>query len=1593
MTKLLKIGFKTISIILELTLLCFIVLSFGIRFPAFQTFIAQQASDWLSKELQTVVKIEKLDIAFFDHVYISGVYIEDLDRDTLAYLGEIELNIQAFNWSFDEIAIDKFALTDGKINLIKKLGQDEFNYVFIEDYFASDQPKKIKTEKGHKIHLNQLIISDVDFKYILEYRKDYQYGINFNKLDLRKINLNIEDLTIEDEHFIGNISAMSAQEKSGFVLDKFSGNFDLSAALLNIKDGRIETNRSDIKIPELTFSTKTWDNYNYFEDSVFMDIRLSKAIASMSDVAYFAEDLWGMDQEVLLSGHVQQYVYNLKIQDLYLETGQETLLRGNFELPDFRLDDYPIPLQQIAFLQTSYRDLEKFKLPLSKNDEETYIEFPKDIHTQRILREAGLIQIAKVALQGHPKRFNVAIDQIQSGLGTISAREGIAFHQDQSGLLNYQPLGIGLSLIDVDLKKISGESTLGFTSGVVNFQGRGISDRDLTFEQVSGTFNYIDLNGRRFQDFRVKNAQVTPRDFKGKLFLQDPNIKLLFEGKIRYDEREEIEGLVNIEHIDFDKIGVSALEGLYATGDISVKLKNFNINKIQGSAQLDGLTLKNDSTSYTFNELAVILDRSGIYHALIIESDVINGRIDGDLDFDQIVKAAQNELSLILPLFIPELDDKDFLYKDFASFQFTISDLNSLLHVIDPLLTVERGTNLKGTFNGRINMYDFELNSPQIKYADKVFSGINMLNKIDSSGIDARYTINQFNYNDSLFYNNILFTSAGTDAAFLSRLTWGEQEYQGGELNWLTTVKAKNDIQVEMNNCHFFIESERWRLDNFEDLGIKPKIIFTEEAFEIHDFMFVSDLQYVSIDGKISNRIEDALEIRISEFDIDLFNKLYVNDYILSGYISGNFALHNILGDVLVEGSMSVDDLTLNDNYIGTIDFESSYDDVKNKIRLSGELFNPNISKTKTNKFYGDYAFAKTIQGIKTPDQMDFVFNFATMDISFANAFVDEEVASNIQGVLEGDLFIKGSSSEPLISGKLDLNNAKAKVGLLGTTYAIQGPINITNYGLNIVNMPILDQENNAALLSATIFHDNFRKWDYNVFLDLSRDGIKKDPQNKNVPARLERFLALNTEFKEGDVFYGRGYVTGNVNIYGTTDLVEISANVKSARGTQINFPMYGRSEITEDDFVIFINNTDSSQMSLDNKIDFTGVRLNLNIEATPDAQLRIIFDDRTGDEIAANGRGRFRITLDELNDVTMTGTFEVDDGEYNFALGVVKKLFKIEPGSTVKWMGDPYEATLNVRTYYLVEANIQDISALYDREAEMRTNARDQIYCYLSLKDRLSQPVLEFDIEAPRASDAGRIAINRVRADYDELTRQFFSLLLMRQFQPIRGSQTATNTRGSNALNELLANQINAVLGQISGNYDLRVRMNDDELANQSTYELGFASAFLDDRLMVSGSFGVSQMRNGAAGQGTNPLIGDVNIEYKLNRSGTFRVNIFNRSNQFTVIQQHNLGLFTQGVGIYYQESFSGLHDFQLAQYAIDVFRPYNQRRFMKLDARLLPLPPPTPADTTKTEAPKPDDDKPPVQEQNEEIKEDDSELPLSQNNSPTQGIRENEN
>ena len=417
----------------------------------------------------------------------------------------------------------------------------------------------------------------------------------------------------------------------------------------------------------------------------------------------------------------------------------------------------------------------------------------------------------------------------------------------------------------------------------------------------------------------------------------------------------------------------------------------------------------------------------------------------------------------------------------------------------------------------------------------------------------------------------------------------------------------------------------------------------------------------------------------------------------------------------------------------------------------------------------------------------------------------------------------------------------------------------------------------------------------------------------------------MNTEHKDGDIYYGKAYGRGSANISGYANNMSITLDVETSEGTKINFPMYGISEIEEDfDFVSFVN--EGLNESIDeNKVDLTGLDLDLNFKVKPNADVKIIFDPDVGDQIVATGTGDLNITLDQYNEVNLTGNYEISgNSKYNFAMGIIKQDFNIEPGSSLTWTGDPYDANIDLITSFKMKK-----VSLVDLSPEQIDNSltNQDVICYLNLGETLLKPEISFDIKSPNAPETGKGLIERVVNDDDELSRQFFSLLLLRKFQPLKGTITA----GGSAAIDVAESQINALLGQVSQNYDLNVNTALDEVLGENSLEFGVSKSFLEDRLIISGSFGIENRADFNAQEQENGykagFIGDIFVEYLINQSGTFRATAFNQSNSNTL--NENAGAFTQGAGISYHEDFNNAKDFKLLQYFFDIFRPKNKKRY----------------------------------------------------------------
>jgi hypothetical protein len=554
--------------------------------------------------------------------------------------------------------------------------------------------------------------------------------------------------------------------------------------------------------------------------------------------------------------------------------------------------------------------------------------------------------------------------------------------------------------------------------------------------------------------------------------------------------------------------------------------------------------------------------------------------------------------------------------------------------------------------------------------------------------------------------------------------------------------------------------------------------------------------------------------------------------------------------------------------------------------------------------------------------------NFNNTDLHFLNGFIDPTAVSEIQGTLLGKLLVRGSLDAPELSGKLSLAKTGANIELLGVHYSLDGDVIVDKDVIDFKNIPVKDEDGNLAFLNGKVLHTNFDKFSYNFKLDFESPTNPQEARLNSIAANSKRFLVLNTKYKEGESYYGKAYGKGYANISGKGAKMDVDVFLETRLGSQLNFPMYGVSEIDEDDNLIhFIAKTDEVAKPRQQTTDYTGLTLNMKFKLTPVAKLKIIFNEQLGDEISAVGAGEIALKLDAFNNLNLEGTYNINKGSYyNFAMGPLKQPFEIQQGSTITWTGNIYDANIDIVTAFTIKkVSILDLSP----ELLDKSLLNQDVVCFLKLNETLESPKIKFEILAPNASESGKSLISRVNAENDELNRQFFSLLLVKKFQPIKGTVSAS----SSAAFDLVESQINGLLGQLSKEYKVNVDL------GESNALASVQKNFLNDRLVVTGSFGVEN--NTTEGQTASGFIGDVSIEYLVNKKGTLRVNAFNKSNTNTV--DENSGPFTQGAGLSYHEEFNTINDFELAQSVFDIFRPKDKKYFKsrrkKKQTRLPPL------------------------------------------------------
>ena len=140
---------RKISIIIISSLLIIILLSYALlRTPAVQTFLVGKVTNYLSEKLNTVARIEGVDIEFFSKIVLEGIYVEDLHKDTLLYAGKLKVDIYKILIGKNIINLKAVALEDCRFNLVQYRNEKDLNFQFIVDAFDDGDTTTTKNKKA-----------------------------------------------------------------------------------------------------------------------------------------------------------------------------------------------------------------------------------------------------------------------------------------------------------------------------------------------------------------------------------------------------------------------------------------------------------------------------------------------------------------------------------------------------------------------------------------------------------------------------------------------------------------------------------------------------------------------------------------------------------------------------------------------------------------------------------------------------------------------------------------------------------------------------------------------------------------------------------------------------------------------------------------------------------------------------------------------------------------------------------------------------------------------------------------------------------------------------------------------------------------------------------------------------------------------------------------------------------------------------------------------------------------------------------------------------------------------------------------------------
>lgn len=907
------------------------------------------------------------------------------------------------------------------------------------------------------------------------------------------------------------------------------------------------------------------------------------------------------------------------------------------------------------------------------------------------------------------------------------------------------------------------------------------------------------------------------------------------------------------------------------------------------------LGMKMHDPSYSLDNISISANNKGKEGHLDIEAPFVSLYARGQYDLTTIYGSIMRLVADKLPT-IPGISKHAAKgYNDFT-LQANITSAEVLQRMFGLPLSLSLPVHINGNISDAEKNVNLYINAPNFSWDGSAFHDANIeLNTIgDSLKMEARIS-QGLPYEKAPVYR---LRAAAADNNLSTLLYYANQSSKlpitgkiDARTQFFTSDNGATGVHVTVNPSEIMLGEKKWLLNPAD-------IIYRKNELTVDMLNFSHGDQHIIINGKATPQATDSIVADLKDVDVAyILNLVNFHSVDFAGKASGKAVVKSIFQTPEAYANLDVKNFVFENGPLGTLHAKAAYDNQEGQINIDATAEDGPEHLTVINGYVSPKRNYIDL-GIEAHNtSLKFMENFCG---SFLN---------NVEAWCKGKLNVVGDLKNINLVGDV-VAHGRMHMKQLGTDYTFNHlrahaiPDDIQFEGDSIYDSHYNGKHSHFALIRGEIHHKHLTRLSYDLDIDANN------------------FLGFDTHEFGDDTFYGTVFATGTVGIHGKSGETIIDIDATPEPHSIFVYNVASPDAISAGSFIHWNDATpyiyrpyspDSDKdKKKDSSSDFSSdMRINFLVNTNPNLTLKLMMDDQTGDYITLNGNGVIRANYYNKGGLDMFGNYVVDHGQYKLTIqNIIKKDFDFQPGGTIAFGGDPYNAPLNLQAKYTV--NGVPLSDLSIGRSFSSNNIR--VDCLMDITGTPGAPKVDFTMDLPTVNSDAKQMIYSVINSQEEMNQQVLYLLgIGRFYTQTKNNQTSedasqqsqTSLAMQSLLSGTISQQINNVLSSFvnSSNWNFGANISTgNEGFNNAEYEGILSGRLLNNRLLFNGQFGYRDNANA-----TQSFIGDFDLRYLIFPNGNLSIHVYNQTNDRYFTRN---SLNTQGVGLIMKKDFFNLRD-----------------------------------------------------------------------------------